>query len=142
MTNKTNWEAIKQKKEEFLSELPQELKTEYWECAGIQGIYIEDHLVYIGESSNVLQRWVAHKINTFFDFNQKDYKEEKYMILREAYNMGFRIESKLIEKCSNNKRELKERERYYIEQSKPILNGGRNNFVYYKGKEFLESLRG
>ena len=93
----TDWKAITDKKAELYQGLPQEIIDEYAGKSGVYGLYILDHLVYIGESSDILNRWIAHKINTLYDYGQKDYKEEKYAILREAWNRNYPISCKVLE---------------------------------------------
>ena len=97
------------------------------------------NLLYIGESSDILNRWIAHKINTLYDYGQKDYKEEKYAILREAWNRNYPISCRVLEYCENDKQVLRTREKEWIKQCQPILNGGRAT-IGFKGWEFLMNL--
>ena len=134
----TDWNAIREKKDELLQEVPEEIKEKFLDVSGIYGIYIQDNLVYVGQSKSLLNRWVAHKINTLYDYGQHDYKEEKYAIFREAYQAGFSICCKPIEFCEP--KDLNVREWAWISELKPILNGGHNEMVYFKGSQFLEKL--
>ena len=134
----TDWNQIRIKKEELFEQIPQDIKDQFNEVPGIYGIYIQGHLAYVGKSKNLLGRWIAHKINTLFNYGQHDYREDKYMIFREAYNKGYSIECKPIELCSEH--EISSRERYWINKEQPILNGGFNSMVHWKGTQFLESL--
>ena len=135
----TDWKAITDKKAELYQGLPQEIVDEYAGKSGVYGLYILDHLVYIGESSDILNRWIAHKINTLYDYGQKDYKEEKYAILREAWNRNYPISCRVLEYCKNDKQVLRTREKEWIKQCQPILNGGRAT-IGFKGWEFLMNL--
>lgn len=141
MANQTDWNAIRLKKEELLESVPQETKMQFMDVAGIYGIYIENQLVYVGQSTSLLNRWIAHKINTLFDFGQHDYKEEKYCIFREAYQSGYDIQCRPLEICENDKAILRQLERNWINKLQPILNGGRNAMVYWKGQKFLDELK-
>ena len=137
-SKKTNWNAIREKKDELLQAVPEEIKEKFLDVSGIYGIYIQDNLVYVGQSKSLLNRWIAHKINTLYNYGQHDYQEEKYEILREAYQAGFSISCKPIEFCEP--KDLNVRESSWIKELKPILNGGRNEMVYFKGSQFLEKL--
>lgn len=137
----TDWNAIRLKKEELLEAIPQETKDKYMDVAGIYAIYIENELVYVGMSTNLLNRWVAHKINTLFDYGQKDYKEEKYAVLRDAMAAGLAISCNVLEFCENNKYTLRSKENEWIRKLNPALNGGRNQMVYLKGSRILDKLK-
>lgn len=134
--NMTDWFEIKQKKEELYKDIPQQLKDAY-EVSGIYKILIDGKMVYVGQSQNCLNRWIAHKINTLFNYGQHDYQENKYDILREAYKRGYSISCELIEECP--KEDLKTRENYWINELNPILNGGGGD-VGFRGWLFLEQL--
>lgn len=136
----TDWYSIKLKKEELLADVSTELKEKYMDVAGIYVIYIQDELVYVGQSSSLLNRWIAHKINTLFDFGQKDYQEEKYAVLREAYKRKLNIRCELLEACENNKIILTTKEREWIDKLHPILNGGKCSMVEYKGFLLLDRI--
>lgn len=134
----TNWNAIREKKDELLQEAPEEIKEKFLDVSGIYGIYIQNNLVYVGQSKSLLNRWIAHKINTLYNYGQHDYQEEKYEILREAYQAGFSISCRPIEFCEP--KDLNVREGAWIKELKPILNGGHNEMVYFKGSQFLKKL--
>lgn len=99
---------------------PLEVYAEYSGVCGIYGIWIDEKLVYIGSSTDVLLRWSFHQTHTFYDFGQHDYKEDKYRIFREAKERGCRIHFQLLEKCP--KGALNILERRYINNLKPALN--------------------
>lgn len=136
----TDWTAIKQKKDEMMEAIPQDIKDKFLDKSGIYAIYIEGQLVYVGESSNILNRWVAHKINTLYNFKQKDYQEEKYEVLREAMAAGLGVSCNVLEFCENDKKVLRAKEAAYIRQYNPILNGGRYANVGMKGHYFIDEL--
>lgn len=136
----TDWTAIRQKKDELMETIPQEIKDKYLDKSGVYAIYIEDELVYIGESSNILNRWVAHKINTLFNFKQKDYQEDKYAVLRDAMKAGLRVSCNVLEYCENDKTVLRAREAAYINAYNPILNGGHSANINMKGFFLINEL--
>lgn len=137
----TNWTEIRNKRDEMLEEVSPELKNEYWNTAGVYAIYIEDELVYVGESSSLLNRWIAHKLNTLYDFGQKDYKEDKYKIFREAYNLGLKVHCQPLEICENDKYILRNKENEWIQKLNPLLNNPMKMITYYKGIELIEKIQ-
>lgn len=136
----TDWIAIRQKKDELLNQVSDEYKRDCLNKSGIYSISIEGQLVYIGESKSILDRWIAHKINTLYDFNQKDYKEGKYRVLREAYNAGLSIQCNMLEECVDNKDTRLQIEKQWIKKEKPMLNGGKHNEVYKNGHALIEQI--
>lgn len=84
-----------------------------YDCPGIYGIWIEDELVYIGKSKNMLDRIVTH-IRHILKPREKE--ENKYKELREAAALKFdvllyvRVE------------ELNQKEAELIWKHKPRLN--------------------
>ena len=133
----TDWNGINQKKEELLAALPSSIVDKYDGKIGIYKITIEGKLAYVGKSTNCLRRWIAHKINTLYNFHQHDYYEEKYAIFRDAYKRNYSISCDIIEECEEE--ELATRERYWIEKLNPPLNGGRAT-IGWKGWELLDSI--
>lgn len=138
-----NWVVVKQKRDEIMQSIPQHIRNKYFGKAGVYGIYINGHLVYIGESSNILRRWVDHKFNTLYNFKQKEYQEGKYRVLREAYKAGLTITCNVLELCENDKKVLRAREAVWIREYNPILNiinTGKHSDVYQKGHTFITNL--
>lgn len=86
---------------------------------GIYGIWHRGTLVYVGKSTNMFHRWVAHKINAL-EPTARDYNTKMYTQLRKAKEQGDELTFGLIEECS--KAELDARERYYISLYMPALN--------------------
>lgn len=77
----------KRRDEEIYEELCKDKDlVERYQRAGLYSISIEDKLVYIGKSRNMLKRLSAHMANTEFD------KAHKYQILRQARDRGLRIQ--------------------------------------------------
>lgn len=130
----TDWNGINQKKKEMYAEIPQETIERYEGVSAIYGIYVDGELVYIGKSTNTLGRWVAHKINTLFNYGQKDYKEAKYEVLRQVLKSGHSVSCDVLEYC--NEDELSTREKEWIKREDPILNGGRTS-VEAKSWQFM-----
>lgn len=139
-----NYTLVKQKREEIMKAIPQDIKNKFFGKAGVYGIYIEGQLVYVGETINLLRRWVDHKFNTLYNFKQKEYQEEKYKVLREAYAAGLIITCNVLEFCENDKKTLRAREAEYIKKYNPILNtintGNRHGNVYEKGHSLIIKL--
>lgn len=115
-----NKDLIYAKAIEIKESQPIEVLQKYSGVCGIYGIWINDKLVYIGSSKDVLLRWCFHQTHTFYDFGQHDYKEKKYEILREAKSAGCRVSFNLLEKCKEGA--LRILEVRYINQYKPVLN--------------------
>lgn len=138
--NNTDWKAIRQKKEELLNQVSEESKKNYLNKSGIYSISIEGQLVYIGESQSMLERWISHEINVLFDFNQKDYKEDKYIVLRQAHDAGLSIQCNMLEECEDNKDTRLQIEKQWIKKEKPVLNGGKRNEVYKNGHALIEHI--
>jgi hypothetical protein len=105
---------------EMKKELPQSLINQYEGKCGIYGMWINEKLVYIGKSKNVLTRWTYHKLHTLYDYGQHDYKEDKYRIMREAKEKGYKISFDILEECKPGCLDLLEHR--WIEACKPALN--------------------
>lgn len=141
-----NYTLVKQKREEIMKEIPQDIKNKFFGKAGVYGIYIEGRLVYVGETINLLRRWIDHKFNTLYNFKQKEYQEEKYRVLREAYAAGLVVSCDVLEFCENDKKILRAREAEYIRAYNPILNtintgnGNKHGNVYKKGHSLITEL--
>ena len=89
--------------------------------AGIYCIKIDDEIVYIGKSYNMLKRVVQHYVNI-----QKQ-SELKYRILAEAHRKGHKIGFDVLYYATQSgynavKDEIGTREGEYIRQYKPVLN--------------------
>ncbi len=139
----TGYALVKQKREEIMEEIPQHIRNKFFGKAGVYGIYIEGQLVYVGETINLLRRWIDHKFNTLYNFKQPAYQEEKYKVLREAYAAGLVISCNVLEFCENDKKILRAREAAYIKKYNPILNiinTGKHGNVYEKGHCLITEL--
>lgn len=97
----------------------QESKDKYQGKAGIYGIYCEDELIYIGKSTDMLKRFIAHKTNTICS-ESNEYNRPMYMEMRRALNAGLNIHCEELEFCT--KEELNSKEDYYIGLHLPPLN--------------------
>ncbi len=86
---------------------------------GIYKIVINDEIVYIGKSTNVYNRIVAHIINATWA-GGRDYNSKKYQQLRLAQQLHADIKFELVEETT--KENIDEREDYYIELYYPKLN--------------------
>lgn len=77
----------KRRDEEIYEELckDQDLIDRY-QRPGLYSIHIEDKLVYIGKSRNILKRLASHMAETEYS------KSHKYQILRQARNRGLKIQ--------------------------------------------------
>lgn len=77
----------KRRDEEIYEELCKDSDlVERYQKAGLYSISIEDKLVYIGKSRNMLKRLSAHMANT------ETSKSHKYEILRQARDRGLKIQ--------------------------------------------------
>lgn len=76
----------KRRDEEIYDELcKNEDLVHRYQKAGLYSIHIEDKLVYIGKSRNMLKRLASHMANT------ETSKSHKYEILRQARDRGLKI---------------------------------------------------
>lgn len=117
MTNK-HYELIQQ----YYSEVSQETKDMYQGKTGIYAVYCDETLVYIGKSTDLLNRFIAHKANTFCD-ESPEYNSKKYQQLRKAVNLGHNITLKVLEFCGDcSKEELSRAEDKWIGKYLPPLN--------------------
>lgn len=90
----------------------------------IYGIYLNDELVYLGKTTNAIQRWEIHKHHIIKSEDDcRKYLGDYYKLyveLRKAYNNGDKITFDIIEEVDKNLLSIKERE--YLNKNKPILN--------------------
>lgn len=105
--------------EDLYNQCSQEQKEKYDKKVGIYAIYCDGNLVYIGKSTNLLNRWIAHKCHVFCN-ESKEYNRPMYQELRRAYNLGHAISINLLEYCDIEDLETKEDE--YIGKYLPPLN--------------------
>ena len=92
-----------------------------YEFAGIYCIKIDDDIVYIGKSHNMLKRVAQHYVGI------KSQSELKYRILAEAQRKGHTINFDVLYYATENgynaiKDEIGTKEGEYIRQYKPALN--------------------
>ena len=95
--------------------------AEKYEHAGIYCIKIDDKIVYIGKSANMLRRIAQHYAGI-----QKG-TEKKYRIISEAERKGHPISFDVLyyaksRRYADKLAEIGEKEGKYIRQYKPILN--------------------
>ena len=93
-----------------------------YDHAGIYCIKIDDTIVYIGKSHNMLKRGAQH----YVIINTKP-KEAKYKILAQAKRKGHRINFDVLYNAKETnyytiKNEIGAKEGEYIRQYRPILN--------------------
>lgn len=105
--------------QQYYTETSQETKDKYEGKSGIYGIYCDERLVYIGKSTDLLKRFIAHKANTFC-VESPEYNSRKYIELRGAVLKGHSISLKPLEYC--DKEDLSAREDFYIDHYQPALN--------------------
>ena len=92
-----------------------------FEHAGVYGIWIDSHLVYIGKSQNMLMRMAQHYVG------MSKRSEKKYQILDEARKRGCRIRfivmhyARAAEKAAIAE-EIGQKERELIRKYMPPLN--------------------
>ena len=119
MEEKDMTTAHKQMIDDLYAQCSQEQKEKYDKQVGIYAIYCNDSLVYIGKSTNLLNRWIAHKCHVFCP-ESKEYNRPMYAELRRAYNLGCNISINLLEYCNID--ELETREDEWIGKYVPALN--------------------
>lgn len=92
-----------------------------FQCSGVYSITVNNKIVYVGKSNNILYRMAEHWAS------MTNPKENKYKVLAEAkrrnYNVKFNV---LYSAKSKSKAEIEEeigeREGYYIRLHQPPLN--------------------
>ena len=92
-----------------------------YECAGIYCIKIDDEIVYVGKSHNMLKRITQHYVGI------KTQSELKYRVLAEASRKGHNIEFDVLYYATQSgynaaKEEIGTKEGEYIRKYKPALN--------------------
>ena len=101
----------------------QELVKQYPEKAvpGIYSIMIQDKVVYIGKSINLLSRYCSHKKHIYNNPKvDKEAKEHKYRIFKQALDKGYQVRFEILTYCQEQ--ELGESEAIFISQYRPVLN--------------------
>lgn len=94
-------------------------RAKYENKVGIYAITCNDHIVYVGKSTNLFNRFVAHEMNAM-EPTERDYHTKKYTELREAVMGGATISYIVLEYCSEE--QLAARESFYIMKYWPALN--------------------
>lgn len=93
---------------------------------GIYGIYLDDELVYIGQSTNIKNRWIKHKENIEKPIIILEDREKGLDVLYNKLGDYYRANIESIYFCVlekvNNRKELKKLESKYIEYFKPKYN--------------------
>ena len=92
-----------------------------YEHAGIYCIKIDDEIVYVGKSTNMLKRVSAHYVNI------QQQSEKKYRILAEAQRKGHTINFDVLYYATKKRyraivEEIGKKEGEYIRKHKPVLN--------------------
>ena len=82
--------------DELYNNTSAEVKEKYDKKSGIYGIFCDEELVYIGKSTNLLNRWIAHKCHTFCD-ESNEYNRPIYKELRRANNLSDKNNNIIIE---------------------------------------------
>lgn len=112
-------EKHKQMIDELYNNSSEETKRLYDKKSGIYAIFCDENLVYIGKSTNLLNRWIAHKCHVYCE-ESKEYNRPMYKELRRAINQGHKVSISLVEYCTPE--ELESEERKYIAEFLPPLN--------------------
>lgn len=111
--------TIKEKIQEIYDATSQESKDKYEGKVGIYSITINNEVVYVGKSTNILNRWIAHKIHTTWP-ESRDYNSIKYSQMRRALELGYNINMAVIEFCTKDI--IDDREKYWIRHYNPAFN--------------------
>lgn len=93
--------------EDYLENIPDD-KWEKYAGGGIYSISINEKLVYIGKSMDMLKRIASHLWSIDWDR-----KGNKYKVLRETLSRGIKVSFDVIEYC-NDEEKLGELEGKYI----------------------------
>lgn len=96
----------------------EQLREKYDNKMGLYLIKIEDKLVYIGKSNNILYRIANH---LFLTENLQYTKSHKYHIFNQCIQSGKNISFDILQLC-DNEQELGEEEGRYIRFWMPVLN--------------------
>lgn len=107
--------------EEIYNDLVEKGLKEKYDFAGIYSISINNKIVYIGKSVNMLQRIAQHMVDIRYS------KRNKYIVLRQAQNQGITIKFDVLYYAKRKRKDaiLKEigyKEGVYIRRYKPVLN--------------------
>ena len=111
-----------------VQEIEEELRTnqevvDKYDTAGIYAVYIEDKLVYIGKSRNMLCRLAQH---IFYTQNLQWTKSHKYKVFNLAQVMGYNVRFDVLYYSSTlgeeSDDEIGYKEGEYIRQYLPPLN--------------------
>lgn len=114
--------------QEIIDEIEEELCADQeivkkYDAAGIYAVYIEDKLVYIGKSRNMLCRLAQH---IFYTNNLNWTKSHKYKIFALAHLMGYNVRFDVLYYSSTlgeeSDDEIGYKEGEYIRQYLPPLN--------------------
>lgn len=106
---------LKDKQAEMANKMGQEAFQKY-NHPGIYAISLKDKIVYIGKSSNMTSRLIAHMIH----IENLDDKCNKYIVLNEAQRAGLKIQFSVLSYCPIE--ELDQEEARLIRQYMPVLN--------------------
>ena len=92
-----------------------------FQCSGVYSISINNKIVYVGKSMNILHRMAEHWAS------MTNPKENKYKVLSEAKRRKMIVSFDVLYSAKNNIRsdieeEIGEREGYYIRKFMPSLN--------------------
>lgn len=107
---------LTKQKDQELRQFP-ELIDKY-DKPGIYSISINNKLVYIGKSKNILFRLAAHIVNTSYN------KGHKYQIFKQAIESNFPVSFGLLYEAKSDDidEELGQKEGEYIRKYSPCLN--------------------
>ena len=95
--------------------------SKQFQCAGVYSITINNKIVYIGKSNNILYRMAEHWSLMAYP------KENKYKVLSEAKRRKYNVRFNVLYTAKSNTRveieeEIGEREGHFIRQYRPPLN--------------------
>ncbi len=112
-----NYQKIKMEAQYHQLQQNPYLKEKYDNKIGIYSISINNNIVYIGKSTNMLQRLSNH---IFFIENLQFTKSNKYKVLADLHKNGYQIDFDIMQLC--NEEELGWVEGELIRKHMPILN--------------------
>ena len=120
---KPKWVSPYEKQEERYRQLKEtDNLAKYDNRAGVYAITINDVIVYIGKSKNLLRRYAQHQI----EIEAEKQSIPKYIVLNQAWKYGFKIGFKQLYNCPKHCDDIEDRlgyrEGYFIRKMLPPLN--------------------
>lgn len=113
--------------DKLYAEMPEEIKSKYEGHSGIYALVRTDKdytsdptaILYIGKSSNFVERWISHKTNAFCSEARENWFT-LYDRMRETKACGIPMSFVVLEECGQHLLDAKEEE--YLRKYRPPFN--------------------